>query len=444
MARILLVDGVPERLQAAAMSLRDGGNTLWLAQGLKEARQALLSGCFDVLFASQHLPDGNGSDLADLVKTIDSSLPVIYFTSDSSEEFPEGAFDVVPRTLAPEQLRIAARRAGERSALVRENLFLKTATQQWDEAHLLRGDSNAARGLRDRIGEIAASNLPVLITGEAGSGKRSVASTIHAISPRRSNPLVVLSGPSLSELLEVGADPAQSALLQAGREGSLLLQEIGGISSYAEPGLLHLIQYSQVTCAGSSDKLTVHSRTLLTATGTLEEVTDPKRFRFSWVQRLDLVRVHVPSLRDRLDDLRTLCDLFCRQAAADRQVPLRFPSSAAFEKLSHYAFPGNLRELRNLIERAYMISTGPELASGDFLLPEIDTKDSALPGPDIASGSGKSFDLLAYLQRLEEDLIRRALNAAGGAQAEAARRMGISRSLLAYKLQKYGIRPPER
>jgi two-component system NtrC family response regulator len=91
-----------------------------------------------------------------------------------------------------------------------------------------------------------------------------------------------------------------------------------------------------------------------------------------------------------------------------------------------------------------MISTGPELASGDFLLPEIDTKDSGLPDPDIAPTSGKSFDLLAYLQRTEEDLIRRALNASGGAQAEAARRMGISRSLLAYKLQKYGIRPPER
>lgn len=442
MARILLVDGAPEWLQPVAAALRANGHTLWIARGLEEGRNAVLSSSYDVILTSDHLPDGASGELLAAAQAIDSSLPVVLF---SSERQTGDYFDVIPTDLPADQVGIVARRAIEHGMLVRENLLLKSAAEDVDSAHLLHGQSSAIRSLRARIDEIASSTLPVLITGEAGTGKQVVARIIHANSPRRSGPFVRFGAARLSNLLEFGADAAQSSLLQAAREGSVLLDEIGDISSYAEPALLQLIQSAELNHAKASVQFSVHARVLLTARGTFEDVANPSRFRFSWVQRLDLVRVHVPRLSDRKEDIPGLCDLFCRRASVELKTPPRFPTPAALDKLCNYSFPGNVRELRNLIYRAYMITAGSELGPEDFLLPGPEVHDSGVVASHpMLTDSTKSFDLLAYLQRTEEELIRRALNAAGGAQAEAARRMGISRSLLAYKLQKYGIRPIPR
>jgi len=445
MARILLVDGVLERLQTAAMSLREDGHSLWIARGVSEGRQALLSAFFDVVFTSQQLPDGQAADLVSAAQSIDSALPVIFFASEPGNTDNPGAFDIVSRDSELDQMRRTARRAGELSALRRENLLLRSALEALDQSHVLHGESAAVRALRERISEIATSNLPVLITGEVGSGKQVVAHAIHATSARRSKPFLRLTGSRLGELLERGADPAQSALLNASREGSLFLDEIGLVSSYAEPAILHLIQHAQLARAGSNERLVVENRILLGTRGSLQEVIDPARFRFSWVQRLDLVRVHVPPLRERLEDVAGLCEFFSLQTAADLHVSPRAIGPGVIEKLYGYNFPGNIRELRSLVRRAYMISNGTELRPGDFLLPAPESATADLPSmAGTTAEPGKSFDLLAYLQRTEERLIRSTLHASGGAQAEAARRMGISRSLLAYKLQKYGIRPPSR
>jgi DNA-binding NtrC family response regulator len=169
-------------------------------------------------------------------------------------------------------------------------------------------------------------------------------------------------------------------------------------------------------------------------------------FREDLYYRLAVVPIHIPALRERAEDIPELCGFFCRQVATELAVAPRRISSAALHALQRYSFPGNLRELKNLIERAYILSSNEELQLEDLPLAQSDMAPRAggngnqAMAAAVAASSGNSFDLTALLEQTEKDLIVRTLAATGGAQAEAARRMGLSRSALGYKLNKYGIK----
>jgi transcriptional regulator with GAF, ATPase, and Fis domain len=208
------------------------------------------------------------------------------------------------------------------------------------------------------------------------------------------------------------------------------------MSPAAQAKLLRILVDGQLTRVGSTKPRTVDVRVLVATHRNLQERVNEGQFRDDLYYRLAVFPIHIPPLRERQEDIPGLCELFCRRIASDMKLPARPMPAAVAESLKHYAFPGNARELRNLIERAYILSRGGHLEAGHFpsatALPVVEaTVPAALP---------ETLDLTEFLERTEKEVILRALEAGGGVQAEAARRLGLSRSALAYKLTKYGIR----
>ncbi len=443
MSRILLVYGPSGGLESILERLRGNGDTAFVARGLLGAREALLAATFDAVLTTKDLPDGSGWDVARIATAIDSSLAVVLISSAAAVPANyDGEVEVVSEECDREQIWSAVRNAGKRTLASRENLLLKASLPlgQWDAWD---ADSAPIPALRGRIAQVAGSKAPVLITGEAGAGKHVVAHSICAASSHPPTALPRWKGRRLAELLQWGADPHDSALMRAAGSGPLLLDGAEDISSHSEVNLPQLFRTGMLPRRGSSEMLAVHARILVIARATRPDDANSVVCRVASLEGVELVRLHVPALRERLDDLPALGDHISRQIAFELRVPPRPFSAAALSKLHDYEFPGNVRELRNLIQRAYMVSNAPELQPGDFILGGFPPKNHGQPLPIVGPDAENSFDLLGYLQRLEEELIRRALDASGGAQAEAARRMGISRSLLSYKLNKYGIRPVE-
>jgi transcriptional regulator with GAF, ATPase, and Fis domain len=240
-----------------------------------------------------------------------------------------------------------------------------------------------------------------------------------------------------------GADRQRQGLFEAAHEGTLFLDEAGEMSLAAQAKLLRVLTDGQVLRVGSTRPRRVDVRVLVATHRNLEQRVKEGLFREDLFYRLAVVPVHLPPLRDRRDDIVGLSDVFCHQVATELKMPRRRLASDALQKLQQYQFPGNLRELRNLIERAYILTSNAEIGADD--LPVVQ-KQGATNGngqgqiPGLIIPFGDSFDLTGVLETAERELIVRTLTSTHGAQAEAARRMGLSRSALAYKLTKYGIR----
>ncbi len=441
MSHILLVASDPASLEAVVASLRDAEHDVSVARTLAEARQRLLSAVFDAVVASHELPDGSGSGVLNTAAVIDNCLTGVLVNGQLQAPTKRDWRFEIADLRRPEAVRDAVWRASEVTRLCRENLLATAAYHHLGRSNSLQGDSAAVRALRGRIVQAAASRFPVMIVGESGAGKQLAARAIHVNSASASSPFVRIAGSTFIRLLQHGVDPPDSALLRAIGNGTLFVETIDAYPADAESSLLRFLQTGAISRRASQDSLGVHARIMLATTADREKAGGASRS--SGLETAEMMSVHVPPLRERMEDIAALCDHFSQQTASDLGLPVRPLSSAAIAKLRDYRFPGNVRELRNMVERAYTLSATQELQPEDFLVPASDHQGSRLSLPPAGSGSAAGFDLLAYLQRVEEELIRRTLDASGGAQAEAARRMGISRSLLAYKLNKYGIRPSE-
>jgi DNA-binding NtrC family response regulator len=353
-------------------------------------------------------------------------------------------------------VRAVIRRACEHARLLRENILLKDAAVRLQGASEIYGDSPAMHEVRERIARVAPTHATVLITGETGTGKEVVARAIHRNSPRVSKQFVAVNCAAFKEtLLEselfghekgafAGANRRQG-LFEAAHEGTLFLDEAGEMSLAAQAKLLRVLTDGQVVRVGSTRPRRVDVRVLVATRRNLEQRVKEGQFREDLFYRLAVVPIHLPALRDRPDDIAGLSDVFCHQVATELKMPRLRLSAEALEKLQGYRFPGNLRELKNLIERAYMLASHLEIEPEDL---PTQQKEISANGNGAAHGLSipfaDSFDLTGVLEKAEKELIVRTLTSTRGAQAEAARRMGLSRSALAYKLTKYGIRSAEQ
>jgi DNA-binding NtrC family response regulator len=373
----------------------------------------------------------------------------------------QGAFDFLTKPFQPEVLRATTRRACERTALLRENVLLKDAVVRLEGASDICGNSAAIQAVRAKIARVAPTNSTVLITGETGTGKELVARAIHRNSARSDKPFVALNCAAFTEtLLEselfghekgafTGADRARQGLFEAANEGTLFLDEAGEMSLAAQAKLLRILTDGQLLRVGSTKPRTVNVRVLVATHRDLLQRVHEGLFREDLYYRLAVVPIHIPPLRERREDIPQLCDLFLRQVATELKLPVRKIHAQALDNLRRYDFPGNIRELRNLIERAYVLSSQEEIGAEDFPVAQgvgaaasagDGGRTSSPPVPPPLDVLPPSFDLPSYLDQTEKDLIVRTLAMTDGAQAEAARRLGLSRSALAYKLTKYGIR----
>jgi len=466
MARILIVDDESNMRRILASNLRLDQHQIWEADGLEAARRVLLANNFDVVITDQKMPDGDGLAVLTSAHESDPALSVVLLTAVATielavESMRHGAFDFLTKPFLPDVVRVSVRRAAEHTHLVRENSLLKHTMVCLEGASELYGRSAAMEAIRQRIARVATTTATVLITGETGTGKELVARAVHRNSQRASKPFIPVNCAAFTEtLLEselfghekgafTGADRVRQGLFEAADQGTLFLDEAGEMSLAAQAKLLRVLTDGQVLRVGSTKPRPVDVRVLVATHRDLKKRVQEGLFREDLYYRLAVVPIHIPALRERAEDIPELCAFFCRQVATELAVAPRRISPQAIEALEHYAFPGNLRELKNLIERAYILSSNEELQVEDLPLAPSDSavrtgpNDHQAAAAAAAASAGNSFDLTALLEQTEKELIIRTLTATAGAQAEAARRMGLSRSALGYKLNKYGIKDSE-
>ncbi|HZO80730.1 MAG TPA: sigma-54 dependent transcriptional regulator [Candidatus Binataceae bacterium] len=477
MARLLVVDDEPGMRRILSSNLRQEGHEVIEAAGVAAARAALGEASFDAVITDQKMADGEGLEVLAAAREADSALSVVFLTAFATvelavESMRRGAFDFITKPFTPEVLAATARRAVEHTSLLRENLRLRDAVVRLEGSSEIRGQSAVIRELRERIARVAPTNATVLIIGETGTGKELVARAIHRSSARAAKPFVAINCAAFTEtLLEselfghergafTGADRAREGLFEAAHEGTLFLDEAAEMSMAAQAKLLRVLTDGMVTRLGSTKPRRTNVRLLVATHRDLRRRVAEGSFREDLYYRLAVVPLAIAPLRDRREDIPELCELFLAQAARDLKVAPRRIAAAAMRALMAYDFPGNVRELRNLIERACILSASEEIGAENFPVATRSPQSgeaAAAPGlaapgagpaaggrsptpEEIAAMMPETFYLRAFLNALEKALIQRALKATGGAQAEAARRLGLSRSYLSYKLDKHGIK----
>jgi DNA-binding NtrC family response regulator len=430
------------------------------AAGVAEARACLSASQFEAVITDQKMPDGEGLDVLACARELDPTLSVVFLTAFATvelavESMRQGAFDFITKPFEPDVVRATARRACEHTDLLRENDLLKLTVDRLEGSADIFGNSPAILAVREMIARVAPTNATVLITGETGTGKELVARAIHKSSPRAQKPFIPVNCAAFTEtLLEselfghekgafTGADRMRQGLFEAAHEGTLFLDEAGEMSPATQAKLLRVLTDGKVLRVGSTKPREVDVRVLVATHRDLEERARQGEFRQDLYYRLAVVPIALPPLRNRREDIPGLCEIFCREVSRDLKVPLRRIIKSGIEKLALYEFPGNIRELRNLIERAMILSASPEIGPDDFPI-VVKTENISVRGNGYLAlydfQPGEAVNLREVLDNLEKGLIVRALKASDGVQAEAARRLHLSRSDLAYKLAKYEIK----
>ena len=460
MSRILIVDDETNMRKILASNLAQDGHTVTDAAGVMQALGYLAVNRYDAVITDQKMPDGTGLDLLARVKDLDPAIAVVLLTAFATvelavESMRQGAFDFITKPFQPDVVRATARRACEHTKLLRENGLLRLTVDRLEGTGEIFGRSPSILAVQQTIARVAPTNATVLITGETGTGKELVARAVHRSSPRRDKPFIAVNCAAFTEtLLEselfghekgafTGADRVRQGLFEAAHEGTLFLDEAGEMSQSTQAKLLRVLAEGKILRVGSTKPRDVDVRVVVATHRDLEARVKDGVFRQDLYYRLAVVPIHLPPLRERVEDIPGLCELFCRQVSRDLKVPFRPIRPEAIEKLRRYDFPGNIRELRNLIERALILSPDSEIGAEDF---PLNTKipSAARPADAYDTWIGSlpdSVSLRDLLQDVEKRLIQRALQSSNSVQAEAARRLQLSRSDLSYKLAKFEVKP---
>jgi DNA-binding NtrC family response regulator len=465
MSRILVVDDEPHMRRILVSSLTQEHHQTVEASGLNDARRILIEESFDAVITDQKMHDGEGLDVLAIARDADPALSVVLLTAFATvelavESMRRGAFDFITKPFMPEVLSATARRAVEHTRLLRENNRLRETVGRLEGSYEIRGNSAGIHQLREQIAKVAPTNASVLIMGETGTGKELVARAIHRGSQRASKPMVPVNCAAFTDtLLEselfghergafTGADRAREGLFEAAHEGTLFLDEAAEMSAAAQAKLLRVLADGRVMRLGSSRLRHVDVRVIVATHRDLRQRVREGLFREDLYYRLAVVPLVIPPLRERREDIPGLCEHFLVQAASDLKISMRRLSAGAVRTLLAYDFPGNIRELRNLIERACILSTGDEIEVENLPVPlpnsiarsPIATPATQLSLEGMAEMLPQMLDLRVFLGGIEKALVLRALDATGWAKAEAARRLGLSRSDLSYKLVKHRLK----
>jgi DNA-binding NtrC family response regulator len=459
MGKILLVDDETNMRRILATNLRQDAHSIVEAEGVRAAVASLENDDYDVVVTDQRMPDGTGLDVLAATRKASASTAVIFLTAVASielavESMRDGAFDFITKPFSPEVMKATVRRACAHVALSRENELLKGTVFRLEGSSEIYGKSATMASVREIIARVGPTNATALITGETGTGKELVARAIHRSSSRASRPFVAVNCASFTEsLLEselfghekgafTGADRARQGLFEAADKGTLFLDEAGEMSMTAQAKLLRVLTDGQVLRVGSTVPRSVDVRVLVATHRNLQQRVREGLFREDLYYRLAVVPIQLPPLRERPEDLSGLCEVLSRAIAQDLKLPYRPLSSEATSVLAAYSFPGNVRELRNLIERAYILAPPGEIGPESFPFANAlaANREGRTESDGWRSHIPEVTDLRAFLGETEKVVLQRALQEANGAQAEAARRIGLSRSDFGYKVTKYKIR----
>ena len=458
---ILIVEDEKNMRRILSAILKDDGHGVVEASGVKEAINLISTAQFDLVFTDQKLPDGNGLSVITAARDADPSLPVVMLTAYATvdlavEAMRQGAFDFIAKPFTPEGVLAVARRGIKQAELLRENDRLRSEIGRLGFSDEILGDSPAMRNLRDRIARVAPTNATVLLTGETGTGKELVARAIHKGSARANNSFVAVNCAAFQEtLLEselfghergafTGADRSRQGLFEAAHRGTLMLDEAGEMSLSLQAKLLRVLVDGHVLRVGATTPRNVDVRLIVATHRNLPQRVKEGLFREDLYYRIAVVPIHIPPLRERKTDIPLLVQNLLKQVAHDLKLPVRQIKPSAMDKLLRYSFPGNVRELRNLIERACILTREQEIDPSDVVLASEEQSSHIDNGSEDYlqrwfTTLPPNVELRNTLEEIERELIVRALRAAHGVQAEAARTLALSRSDVAYKIKKYAL-----
>ncbi|HVW25802.1 MAG TPA: sigma-54 dependent transcriptional regulator [Polyangiaceae bacterium] len=454
-ARVLVVDDEPALRQMLEILFRREGHEVISAPGVKVALEAIAQSPqpFPVILTDLAMPDGSGLDVLAAAKARSRSTEVILITAHSSIEnaisaMRSGAYDFVAKPFDPAELAVLVAKALEKQSLREENARLRAHVDAREDAQLL-GRSAAMRSVLELVGRIATTRTTVLITGASGTGKERIARAIHERSERKSKPFLVVNCGALPEaLIEselfghekgafTGATAKSSGIFRDAEGGTVLLDEVGELPPSLQVKLLRVLQQRAVRAVGATQEIEVDVRVLAATNRDVEAEVAAGRLRQDLYYRLNVIRIELPPLRERREDIPLLTERFLRRFAREMSKDVAGVSADAMRALEAYDFPGNVRELENLIERAVALAQSRMVGLGD--LPREVSGMAAAATPALLALPPEGCNLDDVLGEAERRLLLSALERTGGLRTAAAKLLGISFRSLRYRLAKHGL-----
>jgi len=449
----LIVDDEPDILQLLGITLSRMDIDTKKAETLTQARELLAQNTFDFCLTDMRLPDGDGIDLIKHIQQNYNQMPVALITAHGNMEtaidaMKAGAFDFLSKPVDLTALRSLINNAIQLNAHPKENQATNNKQQLNKSKKQLIGDSEIMLALKQTILKLARSQAPVYINGESGTGKELVAKLIHHKGPRAAKSFVPVNcGAIPSELMEseffghkkgsfTGAVADKKGLFQAAEGGTLFLDEVAELPLAMQVKLLRAIQEKSIRPIGSDSEISVDTRILSASHKDLLELVHSGDFRQDLFYRINVIEINVPALRERKEDIKKLARYLLDQLAITHGIEQASITKEAFLALCDYDFPGNIRELENILERALTMASDETIRTIDLNLPSPSSNHAQT---DHSVSSRNHLPLDEYLANIESEEIMRALEKSHGNKTKAAKALGISFRAMRYKLEKLNI-----
>lgn len=444
--RILAVNDEKNMLTLFKKVLGKEGYHVETTTSGEEVLKRLEKEWFDLLILDLKMPGLDGLDLLKRTKVISPSLPCIVLTAygtigSAVAAMKAGAYDYITKPVNNEEIRLVVKKALDLFRVTGEVGYLRRQAVMESDFKSIIGYSRKMQSLFRLVRQVAGSNSTILIQGESGTGKELFARAIHFHSPRRDRPFVIIDCGALPEtLLEsemfghvrgsfTGAIHNKKGLFEEASGGTILLDEIGDTTLSFQAKLLRALQEGEIRPIGSNKSVKVDVRVIAATNKDIRECVARKTFREDLYYRLAVVPIFIPPLRERKEDIPLLIDHFIKKYCTQNRLETKKISPRHIRHLIDYPWPGNIRELENLIERAVLMSPGPQIEPNALFLKE--------PGPEPLHPLRESIHTAT--EHLEREGIAEAIKRSGGNRTRAARALGISRATLYNKLKQYGL-----
>jgi DNA-binding NtrC family response regulator len=447
--RVLIVEDEKNQRVLLKQILTEEGYQVEEAADGKEAVNIFSKDDFDMVLLDQRLPDMQGIEVLEKMKSVNPMVPVILVTAfanvkDAVDAIRRGAFHYLTKPVDTEELLLSMKNAWTTLTLKRENEELRATLKEKYSYSKITYASGAMEEVLSMTFRAAKSNANVLVTGESGTGKELIAGAIHNLSSRKDEIFTVAHLAALPEtLIEAelfghekgaftGADRRRIGKFEFAAGGTLFLDEIGDLPQSAQVKLLRVLQNKKIVRLGSNQEIAVDVRLVSATNKNIEQEIKEGKFRPDLFYRLNVLRIHLPPLRQRKEDIPLLTDHFLRKYTTKERKPIKGITEEAMRNLLKYNFPGNVRELENMIERAVILTRRDYITQEELPVSIIDSTEPVV--------TGKLNETVADVER---KMIVSALERTNGNQTKAASLIGISERTLRYKMKKYHI-PQEK
>ena len=453
--KILVVDDEQSMREFLDIMLKKKGNKVSLASNGEEVLKYIDKDIFDLVLLDIRMPKMDGITVLRKIKSTSPETVVIMITAYASADtaikaMKEGAYDYITKPFKVDEIKLIIKNALEKKHLQKENILLKRVVRDRYVFDNIIGQSPKMLVLYDLLEKVAPTKTNVLITGESGTGKELVAKAIHFNSPRKEKPFVTLNCGAIPEaLIEselfghmkgafTDAIATKKGLFEMADEGTIFLDEISELPLMMQVKLLRVLQDREFKRVGGTEDIHVDVRIIAATNKDLERAVKEKRFREDLYYRLNVIQIKLPSLRERREDIPVLAAHFLKRYSEELNKNISGISPEALHLFLNYEYPGNVRELQNIIERAVALGTDQELTAHNlktYLDEQIHTKKGMID-LDIPN---EGIDLEKVVEDLERTLLLKALDKTRGIKKKAAELLHINFRSMRYRLEKYGL-----